>query len=209
VQRPLRVVFKRARCPEGRHHRVASELLDRPARAFDLLGHSAVEAIEQNSGPFRIVRTGKRGRSDEISEQHRSQLPLLGRTLSRDRGAAARAKACPTRDLGSATITDRHQPIVANWKRSVGVAFHAAAVARGSITRPRSRPVARAGNRGWSLYGAPWLQPVATGRKSESPHKAENKRKPLPWVATSSLSRSMVSRASAVGCHPLREIPSL
>jgi hypothetical protein len=36
-----------------------------------------------------------------------------------------------------------------------------------------------------------------------------NKPNPLPWVATSCLRRSMVSRASAVGCHPLREVPSL
>src|SRR6266567_7424416 len=28
------------------------------------------------------------------------------------------------------------------------------------------RTVSRADNGGWSLYGAPWLQPVATGRKS-------------------------------------------
>jgi hypothetical protein len=37
----------------------------------------------------------------------------------------------------------------------------------------------------------------------------ENKPNPLPPAATGCLRRSMVSRASAVGCHPLREVPSL
>jgi hypothetical protein len=36
-----------------------------------------------------------------------------------------------------------------------------------------------------------------------------NKRNPLPWVATCCRDPKMVSRASAVGCHPLREVPSL
>src|SRR6266581_1754832 len=47
------------------------------------------------------------------------------------------------------------------------------------------RTVSRADNGGWSLYGAPWLQPVATGRKSPTPENGGNKRKPLPSVATS------------------------
>ena len=37
----------------------------------------------------------------------------------------------------------------------------------------------------------------------------ENKRNPLPPAATGCVRRSMVSRASAVGCHPLQEVPSL
>src|SRR5919204_3020885 len=44
--------------------------------------------------------------------------------------------------------------------------------------------VAKSGNKGWSLYGAPWLQPVATGRKSAGPQKALNKPKLSPSVAT-------------------------
>src|SRR5204862_1884410 len=39
--------------------------------------------------------------------------------------------------------------------------------------------------------------------------KGEEKPEPLPWVETGRVQRSMVSRASAVGCHPLREVPSL
>ncbi len=69
--------------------------------------------------------------------------------------------------------------------------------------------VARGDNGGWSLYGAPWSQPVATGRKSDPLENGKNKRKALQPAATGCLRSSMVSRASAVGCHPLREVPSL
>src|SRR5688572_1008590 len=54
-------------------------------------------------------------------------------------------------------------------------------------------------NEGWSLYGAPWLQPVATGGKWRGREDRSNRRKPLPWVATGCLSRSMVR------VHPLSE----
>ena len=36
-----------------------------------------------------------------------------------------------------------------------------------------------------SLYGAPWLQPVAINGKSTEARNGKNKAKPLPWVATS------------------------
>src|SRR5439155_19781845 len=47
-----------------------------------------------------------------------------------------------------------------------------------------ARTVARADNEGWSLYGAPWLQPVAISGKGARADSAENKPKLLPWVAT-------------------------
>ena len=42
------------------------------------------------------------------------------------------------------------------------------------------------------------MQPVATGGKWNGPKNGSDKRKPLPWVATSCLSRSMVRRGSTV-----------
>ncbi len=74
---------------------------------------------------------------------------------------------------------------------------------------PRSAEARPAHAAGWSLYGAPWLQPAAISGKSTERGNGGNTPKPLPWVATGCLRRSMVSRASAVGCHPLREVPSL
>jgi hypothetical protein len=73
----------------------------------------------------------------------------------------------------------------------------------------RAQPVAKTDDRGWSLYGAPWLQPVANSGKSTERITAATKPNLLRRVATGCLRRSMVSRASAVGCHPLREVPSL
>jgi hypothetical protein len=54
------------------------------------------------------------------------------------------------------------------------------------------RLVARLDNKAWSLYGAPWLQPVATQGKSARPVSRENKPNPLPPAATGCLRRSMV-----------------
>jgi hypothetical protein len=51
--------------------------------------------------------------------------------------------------------------------------------------------------RGWSLYGAPWLQPVASGRKWHRRETGENKPKPLPCVATGCREDAMVR------VHPL------
>ena len=47
-------------------------------------------------------------------------------------------------------------------------------------------------------YGAQRSQPVATGGKWEDADNGSDKRKPLPWVATHSVSRSMVRRGSPV-----------
>jgi hypothetical protein len=51
-------------------------------------------------------------------------------------------------------------------------------------------------NEEWSIYGAQRLQPVAIGGKWDARESGSDKRKPLPWVATSCLSRSMVRRGS-------------
>jgi hypothetical protein len=58
--------------------------------------------------------------------------------------------------------------------------------------------VVRDDNLGWSPYGAPWLQSVATARKSARPKSGSKTQKPLPWVATSCRRSSMVRRGSTV-----------
>jgi hypothetical protein len=65
-------------------------------------------------------------------------------------------------------------------------------------TSPPQRAVAKDDNRGWSLYGVQRPQPVATGSKSHGRANRGRKAKPLPSVATSCLSRSMVRRGSTV-----------
>src|SRR5206468_2156960 len=52
-------------------------------------------------------------------------------------------------------------------------------------------------------------QPVATGRKWDIPETGRNRRIRNRSQPTATSRALMVSRASAVGCHPLREVPSL
>ena len=49
----------------------------------------------------------------------------------------------------------------------------------------------------WSLYGAPWLQPVAISGKSKRRESRENKRNPLPSIATGCREKYMVRRSVA------------
>src|SRR5437016_14448879 len=64
--------------------------------------------------------------------------------------------------------------------------------------RRRSLTGVSADNKRWSLYGAPWLQPVADGRKSNRLEDRRNKPKPLPSAATSCRLERMVRRGSTV-----------
>jgi hypothetical protein len=67
----------------------------------------------------------------------------------------------------------------------------------------------RSDNEEWSLYGAPWLQPVATSGRWRGREDRLNRRKPLLSVATGCLSRSMVKSMFATACHRLPTIPFL
>src|SRR5207247_9115303 len=50
-------------------------------------------------------------------------------------------------------------------------------------SRPSNTYAAKADNRRWSLYGAPWLQPMAVSGKWTDGRNRTNKRKPSPPVA--------------------------
>src|SRR5205823_5061284 len=69
---------------------------------------------------------------------------------------------------------------------------------RGRNAGRRAPDVAKADNEGWSLYGARWLQPVATTGKSRGPVNRKSKPNPLPPAATGCLRTSMVRRGSTV-----------
>jgi hypothetical protein len=66
-----------------------------------------------------------------------------------------------------------------------------------AATRSLMRCVVCCGYKLWSLYGAPWLQLVATGRKSAGLETYQNKPKPLPSAATG-CRVEMVRRGSTV-----------
>src|SRR5919204_4170000 len=61
-----------------------------------------------------------------------------------------------------------------------------------SILKISDEYVAWTDDKGWSLYGAPWVQPVAIGPKSCRLKSGPNKPKPLPSVATGCGSQRMV-----------------
>src|SRR5919198_3489025 len=69
---------------------------------------------------------------------------------------------------------------------------------KGSSRRSARSNVASIDYKGWSPYGAPWLQPLATGRKSDNRENRRNKPKLLPPVATSCREQRMVRRGSMV-----------
>src|SRR5438093_8138690 len=65
------------------------------------------------------------------------------------------------------------------------------------------RRVARADNRGWSLMESRGCNRWQSVCKLTWRGNGQKKPKPLPSVATGCREEYMVSRASAVGCHPL------
>ena len=76
---------------------------------------------------------------------------------------------------------ERHRPLHGQGSPSAPAA---ASAAPGLM----AAGVASSDNEEWSLYGAPWLQPVATSGKWRGREDRSNRRKPLLWVATDCLS---------------------
>ena len=64
----LGVVFVRDRGPEKGHHRVADELFDGPAVAFELRAEALVIRGEQRLDVLGIELLGSRGEADEVAE---------------------------------------------------------------------------------------------------------------------------------------------
>src|SRR5207248_5445706 len=90
ANRALRVVLVRGRCTEDGHHRVADELLDRPTEPLDLVLHPRVVRTQNRAHVFRISTVGAVREADEVDEEHRYDLPLLGGLRLLDEWCAAR-----------------------------------------------------------------------------------------------------------------------
>ena len=138
MQRPLGVILERRRRPERSHHRVADELLHRPARPLDLCRHRVIETVEQRARALRVLRAAELGRADEVGKEDRGELPLLRRLrLPFDRRGAARTKARVGREGGSALGAGRHvADCRADWRNTQSFATHSFPV---SEERPRFR----------------------------------------------------------------------
>jgi hypothetical protein len=85
----LRIVLARDRRTEQRHHRVADELLHRPASALELVTQALVVRREDSLDVLRIEPLGRRREADEVGEEDADDL-ALGRARGRRsaRGAA-------------------------------------------------------------------------------------------------------------------------
>ena len=85
MQCALGMIFVGYRDAEHRHHGVADELLDRPARALDFLAHRGEETLQPKARSLGILLSGL-GRADQVREQHRRELSLMsdGQRLGRN-----------------------------------------------------------------------------------------------------------------------------
>ena len=96
--RPLGVVFVGDRSPIHGHDGVADEFLDRPAVALDLLANPRVVGPQARANVLRIGLVGRGREVDEVAEQHRDDLPLLGQHVRqsslRDGTRPARRRRC-------------------------------------------------------------------------------------------------------------------
>ncbi len=79
ADRALGVVLVRGRRAEQRHHRVADELLDRPAAPLELGAQTRVVGLEDRAHVLRIHLLGPRGEPDEVGEEDGHDLALLAR----------------------------------------------------------------------------------------------------------------------------------
>ena len=112
---PLGIVLVRGRRAEERHHRVADELLDRPAAPLELGAQPRVVRLEHGAHVLGVELLGPRGEADEVGEEDGHDLALLPRRLGGllQTGAAARAEARAVRVLVAAAGAGEHQ-----WSRS-------------------------------------------------------------------------------------------
>ena len=109
MQGPLGVVLKRCRRSEHGDHCIPDVFLHSAAGGVDLLPHRIVEALEQRSRAFGVLRSSERGRVDQIGEHDGRQLSL---TLVRHhvcRRGARGAEACEFRDHGAARGARVHE----------------------------------------------------------------------------------------------------
>ena len=94
---PQRIVLVRRGDAEHRHHRVADELLHRPAVRLDDRLHPLEVARQQRPQRLRIRRLAERRRPGHVAEQHRHRLADLAR--SAPPSPAPRRSRCRSRRL--------------------------------------------------------------------------------------------------------------
>ncbi len=93
ANRALGVVLVRGRNPECRHDGVAGELLDDATVRRDALRDMLEEGVDAPANDLGVARGDKRGRADEIDEEHGRELAFHSViVVTRTPVAAARAR---------------------------------------------------------------------------------------------------------------------
>ena len=121
--RALGVVLSRCRRSPDRHHRVADELLDRPAVALDQRAGRLEVAREKLAHLLRVTRLGESREADQIREEHRDEAPLGGGSRARDRLGDLACGRC------AAVVTKPHRWVVRRTAVGAGLAERTAAPA--------------------------------------------------------------------------------
>jgi hypothetical protein len=106
----LGVVLVRDGRAEDRHHRVADELLHRPAEALDLRPQAPVVGREHGAHVLRVELLRSSGEADQIGEEDRYDLALFPRRrlLGGERRGAGVTEARAFRVLLAAFCAERH-----------------------------------------------------------------------------------------------------
>src|SRR5262249_37443595 len=118
---------------ERGHHRVANELLHRPAGTLYLGRHHFVEALEDCARPLWVIAVGQRRGADQIRKDDRRQLPLLARLTGGERCRTRITEPRTPTVLLSAAIAGCHATIV------LTSVVPAASVTM-KVARPRRQP---------------------------------------------------------------------
>ena len=139
ANRALGVVFMRGRNPEGGHDGVAGELLDDATVRGDALRDMLEKGVDAPANDLGVARGDKRGRADEIDEEHGRELAfhpviVVTRCLSPRRAPDASASVSACSIPASSRPTTFAASIRPSWTRRA----RTRSVARTSSTSSRS-----------------------------------------------------------------------
>ena len=138
AHRPLGIVLVCDGRAEDCHHRVADELLHRPAEALDVGLHALVVRAKRRADVLGVGPVGAAREPDEVDEEHGDDLALLaGRRLHGERLPTGKAEA---RSLGvflPAVWADHHFADLRSGRASTRPEGDPAALLRPRAPRPR------------------------------------------------------------------------
>jgi hypothetical protein len=191
---PLATVGKCGGIEGGCNRRKRSRLTAAQQRAVDIERH-LVACIEVGD-----VREGTRSRDDVVA----SAMQLGGEGVPR---STRRARDQYASSIHRGHVTASEQILRVQAARVQARKQHPRdrrdpafghPIALRAMGRTALLPCSQERQLRWSFYGAQRSQLVATDGKWNGGEEGSEERKPLPWVATSCLRRSMVRRGSTV-----------